>query len=265
MTETAVESDVEMMVGESEPNSTTIVSESSDSESEVAVVEPQVDFMEIYSPKRVFWAVRARNCKCHPSLSLDLLNGYDFMSVGARAKCLRLMDEYRPKFLMLSPPCTMYSALQALNFAKMREEVLQERWQEAHALLDFAMLLAEKQVRAGRYFAYEHPVRASSWKRASVTRVVSLPGCYTVSFDQCQTGLVTPGENPQPIQKRTTLLTNAPCMREIFEPLQCTCDLGSHHPIQGSINGIQLSKWCQHYTPKLCDHLAEAVDRTVRQ
>ena len=46
-------------------------------------------------------------------------------------------------------------------------------------------------------------------------------------------------------------------MRAVFEGLQCNCPPGSHATIQGSIDGIQLSKCCQHYTPDLCDKIAE--------
>ena len=35
--------------------------------------------------------------------------------------------------------------------------------------------------------------------------------------------------------------------------------------IEGSIDGISISKWCQHYTPELCERLAEAAAVTLQQ
>ena len=78
------------------------------------------------------------------------------------------------------------------------------------------------------------------------------------------TGLVTPGGNPQPIRKRTTFMSNAAPVRTTFQGLQCQCPPGAHYAIEGSIDGISLSRWCQHYTPDLCQNIAAAVSSTVR-
>ena len=164
-----------------------VSSTNSESDSEVEIIEEQKDFAEVYSPPRVFFAATGRNLKTHISLSFDLANEFDFQTVASRADCLRSVEKWQPKFIMLSPPCTMYSPLQALwNLHKMSEETLKARWEEAHTHLDFSMVLAEKQVRRKRWFAFEHPQKACSWSRESVQRVLALEGCYTVTFDQCQ-------------------------------------------------------------------------------
>lgn len=76
-----------------------------------------VDFMEVYSPPRV---------------CLDIVTGYDFLTMEDRARCLRLIEQERPKFLMVRPPCTTYSPLQALfNLHKMTEEEKARRFLEA--------------------------------------------------------------------------------------------------------------------------------------
>ena len=242
------------------------VSSTSESDSEVEIIEAQKDFAELYSPPRVFFAATGRNLKAHISLSFDLANEFDFQTLASRADCLRALDRWQPKFIMLSPPCTMYSPLQALwNLAKMSDEVKEAKWQEAHTHLDFSMMVAEKQVHNDRWFTFEHPHRASSWNRDSVKRVLALKGCYTVTFDQCQTGLKSPEPDSKPIRKRTTLMTNAPAVKRVFQGLQCNCPAGSHATIQGSVDGIQLSTWCQHYTPDLCSRIAEAVELTLQQ
>lgn len=235
--------------------------ESSDVET---VVERTVHFMEVFSPPRVCFAVARHGLVAPPMLSLDLTTGYDFLTMEDRARCLRLMESERPQFIIVSPPCTMYSPLQQLfNLKKMAAAEKERRFQEADVMLNFSMSLCRLQQDKGRYFCFEHPFRASSWQRRSVQDIIALPSSFCVAFDQCRTGLVTPGESPEPIRKRTVLLSNAPAILQVFQPLQCTCPAGKHRAIEGSIDGISLSKWCQYYTPQLCTSFAHAVAATV--
>ena len=228
--------------------------------SDVEMEKEPIHFMEVFSPPRVCFAVRRFGLTATPLFSLDLTTGSDFMTMEDRAHCLRMIELQKPAFLMISPPCTMYSPLQQLfNLRKMSEQQKARRFLEADALLDFGMVLCKKQHQGHRLYCFEHPQKASSWGRHTVQEVRELPGSQSVSFDQCRTGLVTPGENPQPIRKRTTLMTNAQGIIEVFQGLQCQCHPGTHRAIEGSIDGIPLSKWCQHYTPSLCEKLAEGV------
>lgn len=222
--------------------------------------EPEIhDFMEFFSPPRVAVALRREQmCAKH---SFDLETGYDFLTCEDRAQALRLWQTHRPFFTMLSPPCTMYSSMQNLNLAKMDPDVKQKRFNEAHCLLDFAMMIAQRQMQRFKFFCHEHPQKASSWQRHTVQAVAALPGVMSVTFDQCQVGLKTP-VSQQPLRKRTTLLTNSPQIVEVFAPLQCQCEV-EHAVIQGSEGGISLSKHCQIYTPEFVEKLVEGVKRTL--
>lgn len=246
------------------PRPILVASSSSEENSDIEMIPGQLDFMEIFSPPRVFFAMKRLGLEADVECSMDLTKGHDFLTVDARASCLRAVLERKPKFLMVSPPCTMYSQLQRLfNLHKMSEEQRAARFLEADNLLDFAMHLCKVQSDSGRYYCFEHPHRASSWDRASVKKIRDLDGSFTISFDQCQTGLVSPGSDPKPIKKRTTLLSNAPAIHHIFSPLQCACPAGAHQVIEGSIDGILVSKWAQHYPPLLCEKLAQAASQTL--
>ena len=216
-------------------------------------------FTEFYSPPRVCLALRTRGLPAHHSF--DLATGYDFLCWEDRARALHLQDALQPLFVMLSPPCTMYSSLQNLNLAKMEPSVRDRRFQDAHCLLDFAMLVAERQIQRGGFFCHEHPARATSWRRASVQRVAQLPGCQTITFDQCRVGLMTPG-GQMPLRKRTTLLTNSTAVVNTFGPLQCNCPRGQG-VIQGSEGGIRISTYCQVYTPQFVNLLAQCVEAEI--
>lgn len=131
----------------------------------------------------------------------------------------------------------------------MSEEEKAARFLEADNLFDFATRLCKLQSDGGSYFCFEHPHRAGSWQRDCVKAIGGLDGTFAVSFDQCQAGLVAPGENPRPIKKRTTLMSNAQAINTIFKPLQRVCPPDTRQVIEGSIDGFSLSKWCQHYPP----------------
>ena len=87
----------------------------------------------------------------------------------------------------------------------------------------------------------------------------SQAGVYTVVFDQCMTGLVSPCTEI-PMRKRTKLMTNSKHFIEAFRGK--LCDRSHQHKlIQGSESGIRLSVWCQCYPGPMVDLLAEGVVR----
>eukprot|EP00435_Cladocopium_sp_Y103_P030894 s1733_g7.t1 len=146
--------------------------------------------------------------------SLDTLSGYDFLKFEDRARALRLFETHAPFFVMLSPPCTMYSRMQNMNFKKMARNVREQRFADADCMLDFSMMVADRQVKADRLFCHEHPQGASSWRRQSVTELSSKEQVHLVTFDQCRTGLRTPSGD-KPLKKPTTLMTNSTAIREL--------------------------------------------------
>lgn len=243
---------------------TPILVEDDDDDMSVVLIGGEAEedhFAEVFSPPRVVFAVRDKGLKAQ--LSLDLKTGFDLLTIGGRGAALRLLNQHVPEFIMLSPPCTMYSQLQVCfnNFERMNAATVYRRKQEARVLLEFAVSLATKALQEGRYFCLEHPYRATSWNEPCLRALADNPGCFTVDFDQCRTGLCCP-ETMQPIRKRARLLSNAPCVRDVFQPLQCECQ-GPHRRVAGHVNGVPLSQLCQEYTPQLCEKLAQAVLATV--
>ncbi|CAK9078467.1 unnamed protein product [Durusdinium trenchii] len=212
-------------------------------------------FMEFFSPPRV--AIPLRREGYWALHSFDIVTGYDFLTADGRARALKLLTQHRPFFTMLSAPCTMFSVMQNANLGKMDTATKKRRFAEANCLLDYSMLIARRQIAQKRFFAHEHPQKATSWKRQSVQDIADQEGVMKVTFDQCRVNLKTP-VSEKPLQKRTTLLTNSTAIVSLFEPLQCACT-EPHATIEGSEGGIQLSKWCQIYTHEFVDKLQKAV------
>ena len=233
-----------------------------DSEQEPMIGQEVQHFAEIFSPPRV--AVACRQLGLRADFSFDLDFGCDLRLFECRtAVSQTLFHDNLVKFIMLSPPCTMYSALQVCfrNFEKLSEEELSLRWEEAHCYVDFSMLQARRQMQRKLWWCFEHPQRASSWDRESVKAVAAMAGVEKVTFHQCAVGLKAPGSNI-PIKKPTTFMTNCPAVISAFRPMVCRCQ-ERHQPIEGSFNGIPLSKFCQIYPDGLCKLLAKAVAEAV--
>lgn len=77
----------------------------------------------------------------------------------------------RPKVLVVSPPCTMFSCAQNMNRGKVSSEVWRVRLNEGQEFVDFAMDLCSMQLRGKRGFVFEHPRTAVSWNLASVRTI----------------------------------------------------------------------------------------------
>ena len=218
-------------------------------------------FAELFSPPRVCFAAKQLGLRAH--LSMDILNGFDFVTSAGRGAAWRLLERHQPDFIMLSPPCTMFSQLQHCfrNFERMDPEEVSTRMREARCMLLFTVQVAKYQCRRHKFFCVEHPHRATSWQEECFVDLMSETGCFTVDFDQCRTGLQCPNSN-KPLKKRTRLLSNAPAIRQVFAPLQCNCHQ-AHQRVAGHVDGVKLSAYAQRYTAGLCQKIAEAVKLTV--
>ena len=191
------------------------------------------------------------------SCPFDLKVGKDLSQLEMRIEVFRMIEQRRPKLLVTSPPCTMYSKLQRLwNIKRMSPEEYTRRKAIADEYLWFAHTCNKIQHNAGRSFAHEHPAGASSWTEDSTQAVVTLPGTYNALFDQCQFGLTSPRGTP--LKKHTRILCNN---AQLFNALHgCKCRRGSHthKHIMGSEDGHRLSTWSEVYPPALCNALLDA-------
>ena len=211
---------------------------------------------EFFSPARVVPAMVALGLCA--SLSCDLLTGWGFLDQGCIDLSLALLDSLAIDFLILSPPCTVFSELQRLwNFKRMSPEKVRAMWAHGMKLLTHAIACAQKQKDAGRVFVLEHPARASSWQTSEMKNLKNQPFVYEVVFDQCMTGLRSK-VHKMPMRKRTRLLTNSISVVQNFQNLCCDRS-HSHQTIQGSEGGVRRSVWAQCYPPPLVERLAQSA------
>ena len=102
---------------------------------------------------------RALSLGLSPGLTADFITGWDFRSRTQRHTCAKKLAEEKPQFLVASPPCTAFSALQRISRVKRDPEkvILMEQTKEAEVHLDYSVGECERQKRQRRLL----PLRAA--------------------------------------------------------------------------------------------------------
>ena len=130
------------------------------------------DIAEYYSQRRVLGIASKYNL--FGSLSLDILTGWDFNLESRRQLSIALLPQLKIGFLMLSPPCTIFSTLQSVfNFKRWTKEYIQMRMDEGITHVHHSMQCALVQISRGALFCYEHPAYATSWDLEEVNVIIT--------------------------------------------------------------------------------------------
>jgi hypothetical protein len=219
------------------------------------------DFLEVFSQPRI--SVHAARAGFHtiPSVDRIILTGWNLAKVEDQMRCLRLIQATRPRYLMLSPPCTVFSVMQHRLHGRRRDQAgFERRKQEGIVLWKFALRRFTLQNEASRRVALEHPVGASSWRMdcTAPVREFALNG----TFDQCLLGLRT-AVHKNPVRKRTKMLTNSPALQRAFSRL-CTRETCNHFPrahtvLEGKEGGKGRCKAAEVYPDGFCRAFVEAM------
>eukprot|EP00435_Cladocopium_sp_Y103_P008346 s2034_g2.t1 len=209
------------------------------------------NILEIYSPPRV--TSKAEKFGFTAGGALDLSTGWDFCKPSHQKAALRLVNELKPVLLILSPPCTTFSALRHLSNFKRDPATVAREEAEGRLHVRFSVQLARIQLRAGRGFLFEHPRNATSWSTTELQQLKDQDGVYAVAVDLCRFGLKT--SRGAPALKPTLLLTN---IEELATVLHRRCE-GFHKSHQPLLSGE--AALAAKYTPAFVD----AILRGLRQ
>ena len=86
------------------------------------------------------------SAKCHEfglkaGFAMDLWNGWDFILMRHRAAARKYIEVVRPKLLICSPECTMFSILESLSkWYEKRQEMLQEATERISSVMGQCLL-----------------------------------------------------------------------------------------------------------------------------
>ena len=217
---------------------------------------------EVYSPPRC--TARARQHGLKGGRAFDLTLGDNLLNPACRKACLKHLREQDYGFLAVTPPCTMFSSLQFLGMNRSKEELendpaYQQKFRDAMVLLTFGIICCLDQQRRGKWYMFEQPWNACSWRQPIVQRVLKLPNTYVGRTDQCCFGLVD--ANHAPIRKRTGIMSNSRCLiREVVR----TCKGNHiHQHCVGSASGQMRSTAAAKYTNCFVDAILRGITKEM--
>ena len=221
--------------------------------------------MEVFCPPRLVPAARTRGLSGQFSLDKDGSPVWDANGEHGRRQAFDCLRASKPLFLLLSPECRMYSILQRnCNLAKMDPVKVKLQQEEADQHVHLCCQLIDEQCASGRFFLMEQPASASSWQLPCLQRIqASRPDIKLITFPQCRFGLRD--LEGRPLQKHTGFLTNLSTVVERFAGLKCICSLRgeTHGRIEGTQQGVRLSRWAQSYPPELVQALVTCVQEVA--
>lgn len=214
-----------------------------------------VDIAEMYSPPRV--TAEARTFGLKVGEAMDLTTGWDFSLEEHKDMALKYIEENKPKLIIGSPMCTMFSPLQRLTGWTAEK---QRRWREDRRHLQFMAQVYRIQAMQGRWFLHEHPATASSWSLKEITDVLDVEGVSTVLGDQCMYGLKTWGRHGRDVvhaRKRTKFMSNS---EEIRLELSRRCQ--GLHKHQSLVGGR--AEESARYPKELCRAICRGLIRQMK-
>eukprot|EP00973_Karenia_brevis_P078885 10948026-Karenia_brevis.AAC.1 len=178
-----------------------------------------MDVAEIFSPERV--VEFAKDYDLEPGWSLDLTTTdeegrpWNFNDRHMRNKAARKVLQDKPMLLIGSPPCTYFSQLMRINWARMDPETAWQRWNEAVNHLNFCLQLYRLQMKEGRYFLHEHPLTATSWQLPTLKEILGKHGVISTYINMCAYGMTSSDEHGIGcVYKPTQFMTNSPAVAE---------------------------------------------------
>ena len=221
------------------------------------------DIAEAYSPPRM--TAMAKKLGYRGGLAMDITTvdnegrPWDLSKPEVQHRAMEQLSATRPEVLVVSPPCTWFSSLQAWNITKMDEQKVRAGLTEAMEHLAFAVLLCIKQARAGRKFVLEHPATASSWQTVLIHKLFRERCVGRVLFDFCMLGMMSEDKDGRaPAMKRTANMTNSTALLRGLAEFKC---VGGHRHVQ-LVSGRAAA--CQTYPDEFCEFVCRTVTKEVR-
>ena len=199
-----------------------------------------VDVAELCSPPWV--NAEAQKFGVKTGEAMDTLTVWDFTKDEHKRMAKECIDKYKPRLIVGSPMCVMFSALQ--NLTPWTEENSTDGVRIGSTSSLWASCTSSRSRRAGGSYRYI-PASATSWSLKEITDVMDMEGVDVTAADQCMFGLKTwgmDGKSSEPAMKQTRFISNSP---EILSELTRKCDettsssitIGVAHRKSGSVPG----------------------------
>ena len=170
-----------------------------------------------------------------------------------------LLQQYRPRHVHVSPPCTFWTLIGRLTARRTREEWQQLRRKYMHHLM-LAVKLMFWQSEHGLTGSFEQPPRCVSWRLRRVRSLLALPGWQRYVWDSCRYGARDPGSG-LPYLKTQAFAFNVDLSSMV---VRCECQPGSHQNIEGNVvggprHGERRTRISGEFPAAMCEKLAAII------
>jgi len=217
--------------------------------------ESLCDVAEIFSPPRTTRRALERGAKGGFSLDVDHEDPWtgrkwNLLDPKTQDAARSLVRRTRPRLLIASPPCTLFSQL--LNISGGVKD--EKKWSEAVQMVEFAVEMCILQHRAGRKFIFEHPAGAKSWKLPCLEKLRDITGVEAVVLNMCRFGMELEDKMGRGlVYKPTRIVTNS---RTIAEKVGLRCVGGHRHVHLESGRAKLAARYPQSLSDAFLDGLA---------
>lgn len=212
------------------------------------VSDDTVDVSEIFSRPRLVPRCQFFNLTAGESFDWKDDEEMDLAGINGRATVWNHIKLYVPKVIVLSPPCTLYSALVNMWGRKaMGEAKYQKRRAEADRLLSFACEIGLHQLRSRQHFVFEHPDGASSWTTGPLLHLSQQPGVIETRFDQCCFGLRSPVASSPFARERVSFTMCPSYIKHLVAPFaSAQCPTGASKDRRTACSFLLFAKLIRH-------------------
>ena len=217
----------------------------------------KADVCEVFSVPRINQHVDNQD-GLHRGKNYDLVLGDDFLQPQHRKRVRDEICKEDPFCVTLCPPCTMFSQRRRSTNDPVVER---KKLREAIILLNYAIEICEDRMKRGRYFLFEHPQGARSWKCKKMVELLNKPQVSEVVLDMCQYGMCD-RVNGKPHRKSTRLVGNL--HEDVMQGLHRRCNgEHEHQPLEGRVclggHWYNRTRLAQEYPDEFCKAVCRAI------
>ena len=195
---------------------------------------------------------------------IDIRNGFDLSTSKGRQMVSKIVKEQEPDVIILEPVCGPWSPMQNIN----DPETVREKQSQAMPMVEFTADMAQYQIKNGRYFIIENPLKSKMWYVRIIQNLLAQHGVTYGDLDMCAFGARDPVSHKLNL-KPTSLLHNLPpnALMPIFK--RCANRYLSkkheHEQLEGNAKGFgSRTHLAQIYPWQFCKTLASCIAQMLR-
>ena len=195
---------------------------------------------------------------------VDLLYGTDLRVEENRTWILSWIREHRPRHVIVSYPCHLWSPLSNLNFSTPQaKRRLAKLRQKDLPFLELCEEIFNIQIANDDDALGENPLTSASFTTEPIQRTLRHPQVYTAVSHGCRFGVMHPSSG-KPMKKLTLWFSTSP---EICDELSKRCsNSGAEHDHEHDrCLGAKTTRSAQHYTKQIAQAICRGFLQTLKR